>query len=438
VRRYIAAHAYGNTVTVDFWSALEAASSTPVVAIARDFTEQPGVPLMTVDRMDCRNGRTVVTLHQDRFAVDESAAEKLHWRVPVVVAVLGGGEARAVVDGAAEIAVQGCGTVKVNAGNAAYFRTRYPAEAFERLDAAFARLAPADQLGLLYDSRALGAAGLEPMADYLGLAADVDADANPVVLLQIARAYAELARLYRGEPGADRFASYARERLNEYFARVGWNERPGEPPNVAVLRGALIETLAALGDADVRTTAARRFAAAEKDAASLPGGIRRAVTRAVAMQADAAAWGKLRSLALAAPSALEQRFYLDALTYVQDDELAARTLDFLVGPDVPKQLAPRLMLTVAREHPDLVWRFTVDRYAEIAARIDALQRYTLIPRLAASSAKLERARELERLFGERMPDAPRAGLERAIDEIEANADVRTKRLREIDAWLAAR
>ena len=49
IRRYIAAHAYGNATTADLWQALEAASGQPVAAIAAGYTEQSGVPLIRAE-----------------------------------------------------------------------------------------------------------------------------------------------------------------------------------------------------------------------------------------------------------------------------------------------------------------------------------------------------------------------------------------------------
>jgi aminopeptidase N len=46
IRRYMAAHAYGNATTADLWQALEVAAGKPVASVASAFTEQAGVPLI--------------------------------------------------------------------------------------------------------------------------------------------------------------------------------------------------------------------------------------------------------------------------------------------------------------------------------------------------------------------------------------------------------
>ena len=49
VRRYMRAHAFGNTVDSDLWREIEAAAGKPVLNIEHDFTRQVGVPLVRVE-----------------------------------------------------------------------------------------------------------------------------------------------------------------------------------------------------------------------------------------------------------------------------------------------------------------------------------------------------------------------------------------------------
>lgn len=436
VRAYMKQHAYASTVTEDLWRALQAASDTPVVDIARDFIGQPGIPLVTVGETSCKDGRTQATLRQDRFAVDDSAQIAQRWRVPVVATVLDGTEpAKTVLDGTTVISVAGCGPLKINAGNTGYFRTLYDPADFAALKAYFTRLPAADQLGLLHDTWALASAAYQPMADYLGLTASVSSQADPLVWLQLATTFSTIADLYRGEQGAEAFSAYARARLKPQLERIGWEAGKDEAPNVGVLRAALIETLAKLGDGDTIAETEARFAAFVRDPASLPGGIRRAVTRAIAMHADAAMWATLAKLAATAPSPLEQRFYLEALTWVEDDALAQKSLDLAIAAGTPKQYGPRMIGEIAKHHPDLAWRFVQANMPAISDRLDALSRAGFIPEIAGRSSDGTRAEELKSFFRQTLPDEPDAEMRRAVDKILSNSDVRTNRLPEINDWL---
>ena len=84
VRRYIRAHAYGNTVSDDLWRDIEAEVGKPITAIAHDFTLQPGVPLVTVGDVACREGASQVSLTQGELSKDRPDKKPLAWRVPVI------------------------------------------------------------------------------------------------------------------------------------------------------------------------------------------------------------------------------------------------------------------------------------------------------------------------------------------------------------------
>jgi len=82
-----------------------------------------------------------VDIAPDPLAVDESANDKLNWRVPVVAGSFGAAEkARIVVAGTTTLSVRGCGVLKLNAGHFSCFRTLYPAAEFAALNDAFAAL----------------------------------------------------------------------------------------------------------------------------------------------------------------------------------------------------------------------------------------------------------------------------------------------------------
>jgi aminopeptidase N len=49
VRRYMHAHAYGNTVDADLWREVQAVAGKPVLDVEADFTRQPGLPLLKVE-----------------------------------------------------------------------------------------------------------------------------------------------------------------------------------------------------------------------------------------------------------------------------------------------------------------------------------------------------------------------------------------------------
>ncbi|MDE2488156.1 MAG: M1 family metallopeptidase, partial [Alphaproteobacteria bacterium] len=238
VRNYIAHHAYGNTVTDDLWRELDRVSPRPVTGIAHDFTLQAGVPLITA--APAPGG---VRLTQGRFFADPSQSAPRTWRTPVLVGRSGAAPAwRGVVSAKAPATVKVAapskagGPLVVNEGQTGYFRTAYAPGLWKPLSGDFMRLTPDDQLGLLYDSNALGLAGRAPLSNFLDLVLNAGPSADPVVLMTLTSELAGLDDDYRGQPGQAAFRAFARSRLAPVLAQVGWDPRPGEPANAALLR----------------------------------------------------------------------------------------------------------------------------------------------------------------------------------------------------------
>ena len=117
VRAYMKKHAYSNTVTKDFFDAIEKAAGKPIKAIAKDFTEQPGVPMIRVDDIVCKDGKSIVSLSQGEFRVTNRIAHQRHGRYPVAQIAGTKVEGRTlVVNGKGSLTLPACGTVVVNAG----------------------------------------------------------------------------------------------------------------------------------------------------------------------------------------------------------------------------------------------------------------------------------------------------------------------------------
>ena len=335
VRAYIKAHAYGNTVSDDLWREIERAAAKPVVDIAHDFTRQPGMPLMRVERGGCAGGTTTLHLTQGEFAADRPGKEPLRWRVPVIAPrrrPCAGAHDRRRRQGA-DLVVPGCGLVVVNAGQTGYFRTAYSADA---AGGASQRLRPArrDRPDRpLDDAWALGLAGTAPIADALELIERAPVDAAPELWGGIAERLTKLDAFYRGGDPArqSRWRAYAIARLAPVLARMGWDARGGEVAPLTVLRAELITALGELGDAATIAEARRRYALRESDPSAYPVALRKSILQVVARHADLAAWEALRAEARVASTPLVKDQLYRRLASARDEALARRALDLALA-----------------------------------------------------------------------------------------------------------
>lgn len=439
IQAYMAKHAYGNAITDDLWSALEKASKQPVLAIAHSFTLQPGVPLITVENVICKNGASSVTVRQSRFGADAaSKAAQQEWTVPVTLSVAGSGEtARAIVKGgqAQTITAPGCGAVKLNAGESGYYRTLYSDAAFSALAGGYAALDDIDKLGLTNDAYALATAGDAPFARFMTLVEQTTAGADPILVGNIASDLVELRRYYRGEQGFDAFSAYALNWLKPAFAAVTWNKTEGEPDNVTNLRNSLLAGLAYYGDEAVVKEARKRYAAYKKDPSSLPPEQVRRVIGIVAAKADAKTFDELLAKGLAAKNPNEQRIYLNALANIEDEALARRAVDIFLSDKTPAQFRARLFASLAGEHPRMIWDYYRNNFERIDALLDPLGRYGFGPQIASESDDAVVADELRAFADANLPAEAEQSVKNAIARIRFSAEVKEKRIPELTKWI---
>ncbi|MDR3510471.1 MAG: M1 family aminopeptidase [Caulobacteraceae bacterium] len=439
VRRYIAAHAYGNTVTDDLWREIDAVSpGRPITQIAHDFTLQAGVPLVSETAARCEGGRERLDLSQGRFATDDTGKAPTVWRVPVTAAVVGGAQGQAVVAAPAggRLDLAGCGPALLNLGQAGYFRTLYAAQPMAELTERFASLSPDDQLGLLNDARALAYAGYEPIPVYLNLTRRVDAGADPIVWQGVAGSLAGLDRLYDGRPGQAAYQAYARGVLQPALARVGWDAKPGESDNVALMRSAVLSALGRLGDPAVAAEAHRRFEAFVRDPSSLNASTRRTVLDIVAQHADAADWEQLHGLAVSARTELERVELYARLGEAEDPALARRALDLSLSGEPAATTTPQMVEAVSSRHPAMALDFTAAHWDRISALLEPDTRATFPPRLVMGGSDKALADKMDAFAAANIPESARQDVRKADANIAYLAKVKAERLPDVDRWLA--
>ena len=433
VRRYIKAHAYGNTVTDDLWRELEKTSSAPVTRIAHDFTLQAGVPLI---RAAATPGG--VRLTQSRYAEDESGAAPASWRAPVIVSAPGGSAPwHGLVTGDAPSDVAGAsgGALVVNWGQTGYFRTLYDKTAFDLVSRRFSELSPADQLGLLNDTRALGFTGQEPVGDFLALNSLAAPGLDPHVLQSIASRLAGIDTLYDGLPRQTAYEAYGRRVVAPLLIDLGWSPKPGESQNDALLRNVVLGALSQLQDPAVLAEARRLFEGYLNDPSTLTSDLRRNVLGVVAAHADAATWDRLHALALASKSSLEKRELYGLLGTARDRALAGRALALSLSDEAPVTNRPSMVRAVAGRYPDDALGFLDEHWDVFSEIIEPDSWNQFAPRLAASSNDLATIGKLRAFADKRIPKDARGEVLKAEASIAYNAKARAERLPEIDRWL---
>ncbi|MDE0945401.1 MAG: M1 family metallopeptidase [Sphingobium sp.] len=437
IRSYMKAHAYGNTVTDDLWKAVEGAGAKGLVSIAHDFTSKPGIPLVKVDSAQCQGGNTLLTLSQGEFSRDKKDKAPLSWNVPVMAQTIGGAPQRLILQGKGQMTLPGCGAYVVNAGQTGYYRSLYPAANVEALAAGFTELPAIDQTGLLADNFQLGLGGYQPMGLALDLIDAVPATATPAVLAQVPGYLDSAYVMLEGDKaGQAKVAAYTSAKLSPVLTGIGYDAKPGENPQVPVLRSALVGTLGEMGDKAVVAEANRRFAALASDPAALDGPLRNVWMAIIAKNADQATWDRLRALAKAAKTDLEKSTLYALLGGAKDERLAQQALDLALTDEPSKTTSAAIIAQVGAEHPMLAVDYVLAHRAQYEGLIDVSARSQALARLGGGSADPAMATKLDAYATQYLTPESRKVVDRAIAAINTRIETRTRLKPALTAWFA--
>ncbi len=224
VRRYMAAHRFGNATSKDFFGALaEQAGDARLLPAMQGFISQQGVPLLTFSGGE--GGQYRVT--QSRYAALGTTAPDTRWAVPMCVRQ---GETRTcqLLESATSINLNGAGAIMPNAGGTGYYRFELPKADWDALIATAERLpgnealALADSLGASFAAGRSSAEQLMALAQ--GLSRNPDSYANGA-------AFGALAELVDAGFADDKakvsWRKFVSKLARRDFQRLGFDPRAG-------------------------------------------------------------------------------------------------------------------------------------------------------------------------------------------------------------------
>lgn len=178
VRRYMAAHKYGNATSADFFRAMAEVSGDPrLLPAMQSFTDQQGVPLLTFTRT--KGGWQIA---QSRYARLGTVAPATKWGVPVCVRQGSQRKCELLNGPAMTLNLGGKGAVMPNAGGNGYYRFELPKADWDKLIASADTLSGNEALALADSLRASYQAGRASLGQLVALgrklAANPDSHAN--------------------------------------------------------------------------------------------------------------------------------------------------------------------------------------------------------------------------------------------------------------------
>jgi aminopeptidase N len=436
IRRYMAAHMYSNTTTADLWNALSEASGKPVGEIAAGWTEQPGFPVVKVNREQGGN----VSLTQERFTVNFTNAPPLQWKIPLTYAVVGETPATLLmsrkVDSIHNIPPDRA--LKLNVNGAGNYRVEYDQPSWKLLLGALKNLGVEDRVNLLSDAWALVQANRAPITLYFELVEKLPASTELAEREQIIHVLDFINRLLSGSSEQEKFQRYARSLLRPTFDAVGWDAKPdGQVAAATNLQASLITALGNLNDPKIVANCRERFKAFLANPESLPPDLRPAVLSVVGRYADEATWNELHQLGLKTMSIEEKQNYYDALAGAMDPKLVKKALPIALTDELPTSRAVFLVSRVAREsgRPDIAWDFARANMKALLAKTDALGANAYPPGLFTFFSDDSRAEELRTYAKNSLPAASAPEVAKALNEVHFRAEFKKRLAHQLNAWI---
>ncbi|HMG21625.1 MAG TPA: M1 family aminopeptidase, partial [Kofleriaceae bacterium] len=380
VRAYMSKHRFGNAVSADFTAAISAVARRDVAPAFSSFLDQVGAPVVRSE-LRCEAGKPpTLALHQERYHRPGSpTAEAAPWRIPVCVAferrparaAQGGGRGELCSELTAARAelvlpVEACPSwVFTNAGSSGYYRTSQSEAGLIALrDRGWAQLTPVERLTVFNDIAAFAVTGELDIGLELSFAAKLLAEHHRFAN-RVAVNAAQDARGWLPAAQQPRFDAWSRKTFGPAARALSWQAGPHDDVDAERSRAALVTLVAWSGDAALRTAAVKLA----KNWRAIDPAIR-VVALAVAADADAATFDRLRADALAEADLELRSDLLRALSLVGDEARLRSVVALAFDPKIDIATARGLLFSGR----DLTQARVVDAYLRERLR-DVLARF---------------------------------------------------------------
>jgi puromycin-sensitive aminopeptidase len=385
VRQYIRDHREANAVAADLWSALAEASGQDVEPVVRAWIEQPGFPLVRLERSR-RGERCTVRFRQERFragaaraAAKRGGAER--WPVPWVGRAGGAVGSRSVrqlltrARGEFELEGEAPRFLYGNAEEGGFFRPLHDASELAALALHLGELTAVERQGLVGHQWAALRAGYADLASFLGVALALGAERDADVLVAVRPALEECARSARRTLGADaerRLRARVASTFSPALAALGLEPGAKEADDERRRRAALFALVGDVGESATARASARALALRWlADRSSVETELAAIAMTVAAADGDAALYEGYQAGRRAASTPLEERRLLMALGDFRAPALVQRTLALTLTPEVGVQDVGLLLAHQLRNASaaPAAWEFFKKRFPALRKKL---------------------------------------------------------------------
>jgi puromycin-sensitive aminopeptidase len=441
---YMKKYAYGNTETVDLWTAWEDVSQMPVNEMMASWTEQMGFPILKVVKEDWKEDNVTLQLDQfwflaDGASLDEESASK-RWTIPILTCTTDGigSDMTLMRDKTATITLTFKAKdswVKLNAGQEVPMRVCHSADMLQRLSGGIKSktLSAIDRAGLINDAYALVKAGHQSPESLIRLLGNYIDEDEYIVWQGLADALSGLyALLSDSDEVCAKFEAFAKKMVVNLMTKIGWEVQKTDGHLTTLLRGIMIGLIGtfAYDDEAVLNEAKTRFAAFQadpKDVQSLPSDMRSAVFTIILKNGGVKEYDEIKSYFYTADNTAEKKHVLNSIGSIPDPKLKLATMEWSISGDIKLQDFFYAMGSVGRSKRvgrEIAWKFFQDNFVKIKGMIEKASSSLMdacIVMCAGGFCTNDKADEIDAFFaGNPVPSSTRK-IAQLTESMRANA-----------------
>ena len=390
LRKYLAAHAWGNADAGEFVADLRTNLGREVATVMQSFIDQPGLPIVT-SAVRCDGAKAHVTLTQKRFFNTSEAASGVVssalWTVPVCMKWNGGASCTVLDKATAQVELPVCPAwLTTNADAMGYYRVRYDHASLEALQKIFAReLTVNERINIVDDVMAEVEEGSLSLTDALMLLPNFLADADPRVF---GGGVNLLMSLRPKELPAQERAAFGRAATVLLAARaksLGWAPQAGEDPALAGLRASLIRILGTYArDPAIFAEAHREALLWLRDPKAVPSDMVQIVLEFAGAGGDAKLFDQLLARARATEDRRERGLVVGALGAFSSAVLRDRALGLVLTPEFDPRETIGIVYALLDHYEtrDAAWAWLQVHFKDLVAKMredEAMGLFSSIP-----------------------------------------------------------
>jgi tricorn protease interacting factor F2/3 len=408
LQHYLKTHAYDCAASHHLWQSLEAVSKQPISAIMQSWIEQPGFPVVEVQREN-----HAIVLRQKRFTYLPNDSDQ-KWQVPIRISLFSGtGETHRLTTllDSAEKRIEIDDDIlayKVNDGQTGFYRVKYNesqnlAELGRRVRDK--SLPPEDRWGLQNDLYALAKSGDISLPDYLAFLGYYQKEYAFLPLCSIAENLFEAYLVVAGDLRR-KIVSMAVPWFETALSDIGYEPQPGEKNTISILRERLLQDCIFYGSEAVLEFAGGQFEALTRGNAVHPD-IIKSVMQAGAFSGNTQVFEWFDQRFRKSEIEQERLNILSALGCVKDDNVVRKVQQFVLDV-VParNKFIPLVALAANPFANHLIWDWYVLKLSEIEQFHPML--YERVVAAIIPIAGIERTAEVKAFFRDYMQKTSKA------------------------------